>query len=337
MSISRISIPSRRRFISSGLAPVPALRYLSSKHFPEANQGNLLVGNVIGFQGILQYKVSDKGASFAATEVEPIISSTDPNFRPSDLKIGPDGAIWFIDWHNPIIGHLQHAIRDPNRDRTHGRIYRITYEGRELSKSPKIDGEPIEKLWKSSRSRKTAFATAPGRNWPLATQAQVVSALKTWVANLEQTGKDDKDLEHHLLEALWLYQSHNVVNKELLLRMLTSKDFHARAAATRVLCYWRDRVPEALELLKQQAADVHPRVRLEAVRAASFFTAPEAFEIVLIAGDLPSDIYIDFVKAETTKVIEPLVKAAIKKGAKSALPPTRALATCCATSASIKS
>ncbi len=59
---------------------------------------------------------------------------------------------------------------------------------------------------------------------------------------------------------------------DLLKRVLRSPEPHARAAATRVLCYWRDRVPEALALLKVQADDENPRVRLEAVRAASFFT-----------------------------------------------------------------
>ena len=66
--------------------------------------------------------------------------------------------------------------------------------------------------------------------------------------------------------------------------MLASPDFRARAAATRVLCYWRDRVSDALDLLKKLAADEHPRVRLEAVRAASFFTVPEAVEVAVIAG-----------------------------------------------------
>jgi putative heme-binding domain-containing protein len=293
--------------------PCPGAEFLSSHHFPAANQGNLLVGNVITFQGILQYKVEDKGASFTATEVEPIVSSQDPNFRPSDIKIGPDGAIWFIDWHNPIIGHLQHAIRDPNRDRTHGRIYRVTYEGRELSKSPKIDGEPVAKLLDLmkdpiERVRYRARTELAARD-----TKEVIPAVKAWVDGLDSA---DKDFEHHLMEALWLHQSHNVVNKDLLLRMLTSKDFRARSAATRVLCYWRDRVPEALQLLKQQAADVHPRVRLEAVRAASFVPVPEALEVALIAGDLPTDVYIDFVKAETTKVLEPLVTKAIKNGEK---------------------
>src|SRR5207248_2461057 len=126
--------------------PCPGIEILSSRHFPEANQGNLLVGNVIGFQGILQYKLIDKDSSFAGTEVEPIISSTDPNFRPSDIEIGPDGAIYFLDWQNPIIGHMQHNLRDPSRDRIHGRIYRVTYEDRPLLKPVKIAGEPVAKL-----------------------------------------------------------------------------------------------------------------------------------------------------------------------------------------------
>ena len=54
-----------------------------------------------------------------------------------------------------------------------------------------------------------------------------------------------------MMEALWVHQYHNVVDVDLLKRMLGSPDFRARAAATRVLCYWRDRVPDALDLLKQ--------------------------------------------------------------------------------------
>jgi hypothetical protein len=112
--------------------PCPAIEVVSSRHFPESMQGNLLVPNVIGFQGVLQYKIEDRDSSFAGTEVEPILSSGDPNFRPTDVEIGPDGAIYLSDWQNPIIGHMQHNLRDPNRDRTHGRVYRVTYPGRTL-------------------------------------------------------------------------------------------------------------------------------------------------------------------------------------------------------------
>jgi putative heme-binding domain-containing protein len=291
--------------------PCPGVEILSSRAFPEANQGNLLVGNVIGFQGILQYKPEDKGASLTATEVEPILYSTDPNFRPSDLKMGPDGAIYFLDWQNPIIGHMQHNLRDPSRDKIHGRIYRVTYEGRDLLKPAKIAGEPIEKLLEllkepEDRVRYRAKIELGGRN-----SDEVIAAANKWEANLD---KKDPQYEHNRLEALWVHQYHNVVDEDLLKRVLGSPDFHARAAATRVLCYWRDRVPDVLDLLRKLAADPAPRVRLEAVRAASFFKVPEAVEVALISADHPTDEYLDYVRTETMKALEPYVTKAIREG-----------------------
>ena len=117
-----------------------------------------------------------------------------------------------------------------------------------------------------------------------------------------------------MLEALWVHQYHNVVDVELLKRVLASPDFRARAAATRVLCYWRDRVPDALDLLKKLAADPHPRVRLEAVRAASFFTEPEAVEVALIAAEQPTDEYLDYVRGETMKALEPYCEEGDRRG-----------------------
>jgi putative heme-binding domain-containing protein len=291
--------------------PCPGIEILSSRHFPEANQGNLLVGNVIGFQGILQYKFQDKDSSFTATEVEPIVYSSDPSFRPSDIEIGPDGAIWFLDWQNPIIGHMQHNLRDPSRDRTHGRIYRVTYEGRPLLKPVKVAGEPVDKLLDllkepEDRVRYRTRIELSGRD-----SKEVDAAVDRWISRLD---KSDPDYEHQMLEALWLHQAHNLVDVPLLKRMLQSPDFHARAAATRVLCYWRDRVPEALELLKKQAADAYPRVRLEAVRAASFFTEPEAIEVTLISTEQPTDEYLEYVRGETMKALEPYWKKAVSEG-----------------------
>jgi putative heme-binding domain-containing protein len=291
--------------------PCPGAEFLTSRHFPEEFQGNLLVPNVIGFQGILRYKIDDKDASFAGTELEPILSSRDPNFRPSDVEMGPDGAIYFLDWQNPIIGHMQHNLRDPSRDRIHGRVYRVTYEGRPLSKPAKVAGEPIEALLElltdpEDRVRYRAKTELGARATP-----EVLAAIKGWVAKLD---KADPDYEHRLTEALWVHQYHDVVNLELLDRVLASPDFHARAAATRVLCYWRDRVPDALARLKRLAADSYPRVRLEAVRAASFFPVPEAVEVPLISADHPTDEYLGYTRGETMKTLEPYWRRAIAEG-----------------------
>lgn len=281
--------------------PCPGMEILSSKHFPEDMQGNLLVGNVIGFHGILQYKLKDKGASLEGIETEPIVSSSDPNFRPSDFRIGPDGAIYFLDWHNPIIGHMQHNLRDPSRDREHGRIYRVTYEGRALSTPAKIAGEPIEKLLdllKSSedRARYRARIELGGRD-----SDQVVAAVKKWVGTLDAK---DAEFEHHMMEALWAHQYQNVVDEDLLKRMLRSPDFRARAAATKTLCYWRDRVRDPLGLLRVQINDSHPRVRLEAIRALSFFPGEEPLAVAVELLAHPDDAYLRFVFNETLATLE---------------------------------
>ncbi len=307
--------------------PCPGTEILSSRHFPAEMQGNLLIGNVIGVQGILQYKYEDKGSGFGATEAEPIVLSSDPNFRPSALEMGPDGAIYFTEWQNPIIGHMQHNLRDPSRDHTHGRIYRVTYEGRPLVKPVKIAGEPIEKLLELLKEPEDRVRSRVKIELGARDSQQVIAAVQKWVAGLNQpTGgkaagsgdtsadKANPEYQHNLLEALWVHQCHNVVNQDLLKQLLGSPDFHARAAAIRVLCSWRDRVPDALDLLRKLAADENPRVRLEAVRAASFFTEPEAVEIALITQDFPTDYYLDYTRTETMKQLEPYWKSAVSAG-----------------------
>ncbi len=280
--------------------PCPGMEYLSSDHFPPEMQDDLLVGNVIGFQGILRYKVEDRGASYTATELEPILSSSDPNFRPADFEIGPDGALYFTDWQNPIIGHMQHNLRDPSRDRTHGRVYRVTYEGRPLVKPTPIAGQPVEKLLDVLKSHESRVRYRARIELSARPTAKVLAAAEAWVKALDPT---DPNHEHHLLEALWLHQQHNQVKLPLLERLLASPDFRARAAAARVLCNMRDQVSDAQHRFLALAADDHPRVRLEAVRAASFFPNAEAVEIAVVAADHPQDEYLKFVHAETMKTL----------------------------------
>ncbi|MBN9522140.1 HEAT repeat domain-containing protein, partial [bacterium] len=293
--------------------PCPGMEVLSSRHFPPEYDGNLLVGNVIGFQGILRYKLTDPGSSLGAEELTPMLSSTDPNFRPSDIKVGPDGAVYFIDWHNPIIGHMQHNLRDPSRDRTHGRIYKVTAEGRELSKSPPVAGRPIPELLDllthpEDRVRGRARSELGARD----TDA-VMLALKDWTRDVAGGKKQlaGEAQEHALLEAAWLRQAHNVVDPTALDRVLRSPDFRARAAAVRILTYQRERIPDALDKLRAAAADDHPRVRLMAVWGASFFGVPEAAEVVFIAQDKPTDEALTFLMGETMKALDPLIRQAV--------------------------
>ena len=81
-----------------------------------------------------------------------------------------------------------------------------------------------------------------------------------------------------------------------------------------MLLQWRDRISDPLEKFKTMAGDEHGRVRMEAIRAASYFDVPEAMEVVFIAMDKPSDVYIDYVRAETLKMLDPIWKDALAKG-----------------------
>ncbi|MFO0852067.1 MAG: PVC-type heme-binding CxxCH protein [Gemmataceae bacterium] len=287
--------------------PCPGIDYLSSRHFPDDWQGNLIVPNVIGVLGLLRYKIDDNGASFKGAEQQPVLLGTDQNFRPSDLKVGPDGAIYFLDWHNPIIGHMQHNLRDPSRDRTHGRVFRVTYEGRPLTPSPKIAGEPVATLLDLLKHPDDPVRRRVRIELAARDTTEVLAAAKA-----KASAADD---EHTRLELLWLHQSHNVVDMPLLDRVLASPDFRARAAAVRVLVAWRDRASDPLGRLKVLAADPHPRVRLEAVRGASFFPDVAAAEVVAVTAEQPTDEFITHVVRETVLALDPHIQVALRSKA----------------------
>ncbi|MFM8283518.1 MAG: PVC-type heme-binding CxxCH protein [Planctomycetaceae bacterium] len=283
--------------------PCPGIEFLSSPHFPAEFQGNLLVGNVIGFQGILRYTMATGAGSYPeATEAEPIVSSSDPNFRPADLEIGPDGAIYFTDWQNPIIGHMQHNLRDPSRDRLHGRVYRVVMEDKPTATPVPIAGRSVRDLVALladpiDRVRYRAKLELAGRP-----EAEVVPAVKSWLAGLDTAAPD---FEHRRLEALWTLRHFDQVDVPLLEAVLGSKEPRARAAAMRVLAAIADRVPGSLDLVRRAAADESLRVRLEALRTATFLRVPEAVEALAIAGEFPSDRQMDYVKKEAARVLEP--------------------------------
>jgi glucose/arabinose dehydrogenase/azurin/lysophospholipase L1-like esterase len=282
--------------------PCPGTLILTTRQFPEEYWGNFLDMNVISFQGIYRVKIKEEGSGFWGESLPDLMSSSDPNFRPTALATGPDGALYVADWSNAIIGHMQHHIRDPNRDHSHGRIYRITYDGRPLLKAPKIDGQPVAALLELLKEPEDQTRTLAKIELDKHDSKEVISALNAWVSSLKS---DDPEIEHHVTEALWVHQWHDAVDPDLLKRVLSSPEPRARAAAVRVLSYWRDRVPEALSLLKAHASDEDPRVRLQAVRAASFFDSDQAVDVALEAVKKPRDYYLDYVLGETLRQLQP--------------------------------
>jgi len=238
--------------------PVAADAIVASDNFPEEMQGNFLVCNTIGFLGLKQYQLHRDGYKLEenkngktsirefklgevwGTPTDEMLSSTDKNFRPTDAIFGADGALYVADWHNVIIGHMQHNIRDPNRDKKHGRVYRITYSGRPLQKPVAIDGEPVVALLENLKHPVVNVRHRTRVELSERDVDEVIPAAKKWVANLDEKKKEDV---RPLLEALWLHQKFNVRDRELLDRVLSSVEPHAVVAAKTVQHHWDNADP----------------------------------------------------------------------------------------------
>ncbi len=247
--------------------PTSGLEFISSRHFPDDIQGDLIINNTIGFLGTKQHRMIEDTVGFTSKWRQDLIVSSDRNFRPVDMEIAPDGSLYIVDWHNILIGHMQHNARDPLRDHVHGRIYRLTYPSRPLVTPAKIDGASIPELLENLklpeyRSRYRTRRELRGRD-----AAEVSTAVEKWVAELD---KNDPRYEHHRLEALWVTWGANKVNQTLLKDLLNSSDYRVRAAATRVVRYTGHQVKDQAELLMAAAKDPHGRVRMEAIAAASW-------------------------------------------------------------------
>lgn len=246
------------QLLQKEVRPVAADEIVGSTHFPEEMQGNFLVCNTIGYLGIKQYKLHRDGYSFTekvkakdgtvsdvkrefgvgevwGTPTDELLYSDDKNFRPTDAVFGEDGALYVSDWHNVIIGHMQHNIRDPNRDHRHGRVYRMTYPSRPLQKPVAIDGEPVAALLDLFKHPVVHVRHRVRVELSERSVDDVIPAAQEWA---KQFDPQNKEHAIPLLEVLWLHQQFNVRNRELLDAMLKAAEPHAVNAAKTVQHHW---------------------------------------------------------------------------------------------------
>ncbi|MFT7632169.1 MAG: putative heme-binding domain-containing protein [Mariniblastus sp.] len=224
--------------------PVAANAIMSSEHFPDEIQNDFLICNTIGFLGIKQYSLDREGDGRTrelghvwGTPGLELLNSEDRNFRPTDAVIGEDGALYVADWHNAIIGHMQHNIRDPNRDHMHGRIFRLTVKDRPLQKPVKIHGQPIAALLENLKHPVNGVRHRTRVELSAHDTDEVIAATREWMKDFNP---NDETEAHHLVEALWLHQQHGVQNEELLSTVLSSDVQHAVVAANTVRHFWNN-------------------------------------------------------------------------------------------------
>lgn len=284
-----------------------AMDFIGTAALPDDLQGTVVLGGFFG-NTIELHRLEDDGAGYKSTQLPKLLKSTDPSFRPVDVSVGPDGAIWVADWCTPVIGHYQASWADSKRDRKHGRIWRLQRTDRALVKPPVLAGLSPAQLLPHLQSPERWVRTQVARLVADAPRAGAITALDAWVAGLPAGDQAAR------LRALDGYLAHGEPRPPLLASLLSSEDFRVRAYATRAIGIWANELPEAVTWLGARSRDQHPRVRVEAIVAASRIPTVAAMEVVLAARSSPRDRFIDYTLKQAARTLRPQWLPALTAG-----------------------
>jgi putative heme-binding domain-containing protein len=118
-----------------GSTAIAGIAYYAATQFPKEFRDNLFIGNVVTNR-INRDRLERHGSTYKGIAMPDFLASSDPWFRPVDIKLGPDGALWVADFYTRIIGHYEVPLKHPLRTNEHGRIWRIVYRGADGKAAP---------------------------------------------------------------------------------------------------------------------------------------------------------------------------------------------------------
>ncbi len=193
-------------------------------------------GNLLG-----GYRMLKNGSGYAGKNAFAIVASADEWFSPIVAEVGPDGHLWIADWYNFIIQHNPtpsperggykavtgkgNAHENPNRDRQHGRIYRLVWEGAPTSKTASLAGGTTPDLLAALDSDNLFWRSTAQRLLVDGAAKDATVALKTRVT------KPGVGAIH----ALWALHGLGVLDPETLKVAIFSKDAALKRNAIRAL------------------------------------------------------------------------------------------------------
>ncbi|EON78649.1 hypothetical protein ADIS_0823 [Lunatimonas lonarensis] len=234
------------------------LVYYTDNQFPEEYQHSFYSGDVVTCR-ISRSVMAFSGSTPKATRKRDFLVSKDPWFRPVDIKIGPDGAMYVADFYNPIIGHYEVPLDHPDRDRKSGRIWKITYKGKQRE---------IRDWSKASMSELLKEMGSPILATRLAsTDALVDYKGKGATSELKKLLQADPTSPHQRIQTLWALHRLQSLAPEELKSGLGHADPMVRVHAFRVFA----NLPEWDEVHRGWAlaglGDENPHVRRAAAEA----------------------------------------------------------------------
>ncbi len=311
---SYTTAPKARRILDSvspGSYPkFCSLEVIRSQQFPADWQGDMITCDFRAHR-IVRFKISEQGSAYVTKEMPDVLRTTADTFRPIDVKVGPDGALYVADWSNPIIQHGEVDFRDPRRDKEHGRIWRITAKDRPLLAKTDLTKVKNSALLEKLNSPNIYDQENSRRVLTERGATKVKKDLAIWT-------KKHQD-ESSRLQSLWMNEALNAgqmdaATRSLATALLAAKDGRIRAAAVRALANGIESTPNATDLLATVVCDEHPHVRLEAIRALGRIKSARAAELALTVLDKPMDKFLDYgLWLTINELAEPWL-AAVKSG-----------------------
>jgi putative membrane-bound dehydrogenase-like protein len=213
----------------------------TSAAFPERLRNK--VGFVSGPTGNLMggFRITPDGSGYKGKNTFSIVASSDEWFSPVAAETGPDGTLWISDWYNFIIQHNPTPSSDrggydavngkgnahvnPNRDREHGRIYRMVWDKAPASQIKTLAGADTTKL--------VAALGNDNLFWRLTAQRLLVDGNKIDAADaLKSQVKNGGPAAIH---ALWTLAGLGQLDRETHQFALLSPDSALRRNAIRAL------------------------------------------------------------------------------------------------------
>jgi glucose/arabinose dehydrogenase/HEAT repeat protein len=291
------------------------LEIMSGRHFPDDWQGDCITNDFRGHR-VCRFKLQDDGSTYASREMTEVIKSNHPAFRPIDVKMGPDGALYIADWYNPIIQHGEVDFRDPRRDKTHGRIWRVTAKGRPLVEKPKLVDATIPELLEQLKAPEDWTRLQAKRVLKERGKEKALPELYNWILEKGKSrGRGDPQL---FLEVAWVCESFGEFTssspslddkllrpRSLLAEIFLSEQPKVQAMGIRLLSHSRIWGESKVEYLETACHSSNPQVRLEAIRALAEQKSARAAEVALKALDKPMDRVLDYALWLTIRELEP--------------------------------
>jgi putative membrane-bound dehydrogenase-like protein len=257
------------------MAAYAGVQVYQGDQFPAEHRGTILMGNIHD-NAVHQDRLTPNGSSFKASFVRDFVRANDGWFMPVSIQVGPDGAVWIMDWYDRYPCY-QNADADPEGvDREYGRIWRVVYVGRQPGrpvpsrpdKAMNLAAAEMPELveWLAHPNvwhRRTAQRLLTERlsRLPIATPPRLVELLRQG-ATLEAR-----------LAALWTLHASDRLTEELLDEVARDPEPALRTWAAR-LTGERAQASEApFARLLRLASDPHPSVRLAVAVAARQFVS----------------------------------------------------------------